>query len=59
MFTLTENEINYIDETSKSIGATKVNVVRTGLKALEMLEPNERIRLLGEISLKSPGRGNG
>lgn len=59
LFTLTEDEISYIDETSKTTGATKVNVVRAGLKALEMLDPNERLRLLGEISLKSPGRWNG
>lgn len=58
LFTLTEEEKNYVENTAKRTGATKTNVIRAALKTLARLDDNDLLMLLGEISLRSPGRWN-
>lgn len=58
LFTLTEEEKDFVENTAKRTGATKTNVIRAALKTLARLDDNELLMLLGEISLRSPGRWN-
>ncbi|HBL6732162.1 TPA: hypothetical protein LSG62_004981 [Serratia liquefaciens] len=58
LFTLTEEEKDFVEITAKRTGATKTNVIRAALKTLAKLDDNDLLMLLGEISLRSPGRWN-